>query len=118
MPILQHIWSKCKTEWFTGLVLILVAVAAFGLGRLSTLKPVKTPIELIQAPAAVPNNNLDNNKNLSSSQVVGSKEGSKYHYPWCGGAKQIKPDNLVTFESPAAARTAGYTPAGNCPDLD
>ena len=49
--------------------------------------------------------------------VVGSKSGTKYHLPDCPGAKRIKPENLVSFETIAAAKAAGYTAAANCPGL-
>lgn len=52
-----------------------------------------------------------------SGRVVASKNGTKYHYPWCAGAKQISEKNLITFESIESARTAGYTPASNCKGL-
>lgn len=49
--------------------------------------------------------------------VVASKSGTKYHLPQCPGAQQIKPENRITFSSPAAAQAAGYSPAANCPGL-
>lgn len=125
MGIINDIWSKCKKEWFTGLVLILTALLAFGLGRLSALTPTKTPM-VIQPASTVPtvaaannptNFNLTNNKINVAGKVVASKEGSKYHLPECGGAKRIKPENLISFESVAAAQAAGYAPAANCPGL-
>ncbi len=131
MGIIADIWAKCKSEWFAGLVLILVALSAFGLGRLSALTSPQTPVELVgmpespltASPAAAnlnttKNLTIDNNKNVSSGEVVASKEGSKYHYPWCPGAKQIKEGNKISFPTSAAARAAGYTPAGNCPNLN
>ena len=51
-------------------------------------------------------------------QVVGSKNGTKYHFPWCAGAQRIKEENKKWFDSVAAARAAGYTPAGNCKGLE
>ena len=50
-------------------------------------------------------------------QVVASKNGTKYHLPWCPGAKQIKDENKITFISAEEARVQGYTPAANCPEL-
>lgn len=47
-------------------------------------------------------------------QYVASKSGRSYHLPWCAGAKQIKEDNKVYFESKAEAEAAGYAPAKNC----
>lgn len=49
--------------------------------------------------------------------VVGSKTGTKYHLPTCPGAKRIKPENLITFNSIPAAEAAGYTKAANCKGL-
>lgn len=50
----------------------------------------------------------------SGGQYVASKSGSKYHLPWCPGAKQIKESNKIYFDSKEAAEKAGYTPAANC----
>ena len=45
---------------------------------------------------------------------VASKNGTKYHLPWCGSAKQIKEENKVWFTTKEEAEAAGYTPASNC----
>jgi hypothetical protein len=45
---------------------------------------------------------------------VASKNGTKYHLPWCGSAKQIKEENKIWFATKAEAEAAGYTPASNC----
>lgn len=50
--------------------------------------------------------------------IVASKNGSKYHYPWCASASQIKEENKLWFDSIDAARDAGYTPAANCKGLE
>ena len=129
MAIIREIWDKCKGEWFVGLIFILGLTLAFGLGRLSLAGPTKAPVSITGAPtanltasaAASAKNpvitNLTNNKNNGDARVVASRQGSKYHYPWCSGAKRIKPENLVEYESSAAAQAAGLTPAGNCPGL-
>ncbi|MCR4274801.1 MAG: hypothetical protein NUW02_02000 [Candidatus Campbellbacteria bacterium] len=46
--------------------------------------------------------------------VVVSKNGTKYHFPWCAGAGQIKEENKVWYASEKDAQSAGYTKAGNC----
>jgi len=51
------------------------------------------------------------------NEVVASKNGRVYHYPWCPGASRIRPENVVRFSSPAAAKKAGLRPALNCPGL-
>lgn len=45
---------------------------------------------------------------------VASKNGTKYHLPSCSGAKRIKEENKVWFNSKAEAEQAGYEPAKNC----
>ena len=45
---------------------------------------------------------------------VASKNGTKYHLPWCGSAKQISEQNKIFFATKAEAEAAGYTPAANC----
>jgi hypothetical protein len=47
-------------------------------------------------------------------QYVASKSGKSYHLPWCAGAKQIKEENKVYFNSKTEAEAAGYAPAKNC----
>lgn len=48
---------------------------------------------------------------------VASKNGARYHYPWCSGAQNIKEENKLWFATKEAAEAAGYTPAQNCDGL-
>lgn len=50
----------------------------------------------------------------SGGPFVGSKNSNVYHYPSCGSAKSIKPENLVTFSSVEEAKNAGYRPCKKC----
>lgn len=122
---------------FTAVLLMLVGVVSFGLGRLSVQNPGYTTPTVVQTAAAplaesssgvvfteaptgtkaavVPTTAPEGV--LTTGGVVGSKSGTKYHLPTCPGAKQIKAENKLFFESPAQARAAGYTPAANCPGL-
>ena len=50
----------------------------------------------------------------SQGAFVGSKKSDVYHYPNCGSAKNIKPENLITFNSVEEAKNAGYRPCKNC----
>lgn len=49
-------------------------------------------------------------------RVVASKNstGKLYYHPWCGTAKRIKQENQIWFPTEDAAKSAGYTLAGNC----
>ena len=107
---------------FLSLVIILVALLSFGIGRLSTTgerEPVRieynpeisNQASVIKASTIIENSKL---KIENSASVVASKNGSKYHYLHCSGAKQIKEENKITFDSPEAAEASGYTLASNC----
>lgn len=119
---------------------ILVAISSFSLGRISGLEDKKVPVKVINgnvqnlqnldgqqkinterakdgASAVISVVNIENSNQNPSEIVVGSKNGTKYHYPWCAGAKQIAEKNLITFNSIEEARAKGYTPASNCKGL-
>ena len=120
------------SPWWTLVIVVLVAVIAFSLGRISVLQESREPVKVINEGGAVLLNANDTNTvntasvvsataeagpSNPSGRVVGSKNGTKYHYPWCGGAKQISPKNLITFNSIEEAKAKGYTPARNCKGL-
>ena len=74
------------------------------------LQPTKAPVPCQPCrgrPGATPH--------LLSPTVkfVGSKTSNKYHYPDCRWAKQIRPENLVTFSS-AEEREKGYVSCPEC----
>ncbi len=117
VSILQDLKEKIKAglghqEYFTALVLVLVAVTAFGLGRQSVEgREVKNMApEAREAPVATE----DRPETLPSTYYVGSRNGEVYHLPHCSGAKRINEANRVTFNSKAEAEAAGYRPAANC----
>jgi hypothetical protein len=133
-------WLKLKTflegRYFLPIIIILVAISAFALGRVTVENANREPVRVIsnnpsyikegtesKTPVLNPNNSANlNSATISNSldateQVVASKSGTKYHYPWCAGAKQISEKNKITFNSIAEARAKGYTPASNCKGL-
>lgn len=50
----------------------------------------------------------------SDSRFVASKHGEKYHTADCRHAASIREENLITFDTAAAALAAGYEPCGVC----
>lgn len=106
----------------------LTNLLAFGLGRLAFLTTPAEPLTFnypefsnqVSAAAAINTQAIgDSGKENSSNnqgQFVGSKNGTKYHAPWCSGAKQIKEENKIWFADAADATRAGYTRAANCPE--
>ncbi|MCK5059686.1 MAG: hypothetical protein KAR00_00890 [Candidatus Pacebacteria bacterium] len=108
---------------FVALSILFVGTASFGLGRLSMGQQFIPTLEFSEAyagAAAAPAvSNLANSlADVQEGEVVASKNSTKYHYPWCSGAKSISPKNLITFSSIEEARAAGYTPAANCKGLE
>jgi len=50
----------------------------------------------------------------SEKVFIGSIKSDKYHYPSCGSAKNIHPENEIWFSGSADARSHGYVPCGRC----
>ena len=117
-------------------IIFLVALLAFGLGRLSVIYTGDGGFKIEypqQSAAAVLSQNAQpgtqnagaNESDVTSSMLqvpssggyVASKTGSKYHLPWCAGAQSIKEENKIYFATKAEAEARGYTPAANCKGL-
>lgn len=107
---------------FFALLLVLVGLVSFGLGRQSVLvgegaRPAPSaPAGVIFTDVPATDFVLENGT-TADVPVVASRSGSKYHLPKCPGALQIKEENKLYFDSTAEAEAAGYTPAANCPGL-
>lgn len=120
-------WVK-KNQGDIALVVgfILVAIIAFGAGRLTAPAVVRNPIIIENmgdtgnsagiddsAASGVSSDNPVNASIQSNTKgmFVGSKNSNLYHWPWCAPAKNIKPENEVWFQSEAEARAAGRSPS-------
>jgi len=112
-----------KVKPFYILILSLVIASIFfSLGRLSILNEKHNPIKIeysndLQTASVVLSDSPKSDLRQESGQVIGSKSGKKYYFPWCGTVKRIKPENQVHFASIEDAREAGFTPGGNCKGL-
>lgn len=130
-----------KADLLAALIIVLVSIASFGLGRLSAIWPAKKPIQITQewdgglsgattsqgvrSPSGGQNRPQETPLGQGGvigsipdgMQYVGSKSGSAYHYPWCSGAQRIKEENKIWFATKEEAAAKGYKPAGNCPGL-
>src|SRR5574343_221831 len=123
-----------KIKPFYNLLLILtISSIFFALGRLSTEKTAQysdnsinigniKDKEVAQVIKSLKNEDSKNLQNSTSTQsidtepkaeVIGSKSGKKYYFPWCGTVKRIKPENQIKFDSIEDAKLAGFTPGGN-----
>ncbi len=113
---IPEIASKIKAlvpgggEWLVPAMVLLVGLASFGLGRLSAIEEAWPSVLLRRAETAPRPLPL-------GGEVVASRSGSVYYFPWCGGVSAIKPENMRSFKDEEAARAAGYRPAKNCKGL-
>lgn len=113
--------KKNGSDIFIILVVILVALISFGIGRLTTPKTEPIQIKNLEKASVedlkIPTQEQGTSEINYQGKVVGSKNSDKYHLPDCPGAKQISEQNKVWFDSIEAAEKAGYKPAANCPGL-
>ncbi|MBP7770733.1 MAG: hypothetical protein KA066_02370 [Candidatus Pacebacteria bacterium] len=107
-------------------IVVLVALGAFGLGRLSATQeqslrvlypgvPAATPLSSTAAVAAAKAQPLDSAR--GGGTYVASKNGTKYYLVTCSSSNRIKAENRVYFGSIQEAVAAGYEPAANCPGI-
>lgn len=121
----EALLGKLEPLWVP-LIIVLVALGAFGLGRLSAEAGEKGQLRVLypEAQAATPVANTAAVANAAPARAqagqgsyVASKSGSKYYLTTCSGASRIKDENKVYFASAGEAAAAGYGPAANCPGL-
>ena len=111
-----------QKDIFLVFCIVLISITSFNLGKIGALK--KTPITIMPGQSQADVYSAVGDKNTAENpakpqavidrRVVVSKNSDKYHFTWCSGAKRIKEENKIWFETEAAAQAAGYTKAGNC----
>lgn len=115
-------WQKIKAgqgrNLFVLACLVLVAFLAFGVYNLAQIYARRAPVrvERVQSPGPA-HGEPARAVSLPTEGFVASRNGTKYHLPWCPGASTIKPENIIVFETEAQAQSAGYGPAANCPGI-
>ena len=137
----KHFWRKwLTTDLYIALIILLVGVASFGLGRLSA-RPGKEPVRILQSEAsaaavskAIPKQSAQSGQSMqkvvnsivaensgtapsAEEKYVASKNGTAYYLPTCSGVSRIKEENKIWFDSTDAAEEAGYHKAANCKGL-
>ncbi|MEK7606015.1 MAG: hypothetical protein AAB458_00240 [Patescibacteria group bacterium] len=103
---------------------MLLAFGAFGIGRLYgkgeanaeiILEFSTTTAQTSEVITSEPPTNPEMGERApTEGQVVASKNSTKFHYPWCPGASQIKNENKIFFTNESDALAAGFTKAANC----
>jgi hypothetical protein len=115
------------------LLIVVLASIFFALGRISAFKGQNEPIGIteetiekksleanvvISAAVSTGTTSTSTIKQSNSGEVIGSKSGKKYYFPWCGTVKRILPQNQIHFASIDEAKKAGFTAGGNCKGLN
>jgi len=112
---IKNFFKSYEKDLILAAVIILVALISFGLGRLSKIGESRVPITIENLSTTTPAEKITDNKIMGN--YVASKNGTKYHYPWCAGAQSIKEENKIWFSTAEEAQKAGYQPASNCKGL-
>ena len=119
---IEAVLLSVPRDLFIGLIVLLVGTASFGLGRLSGQEIAKSPVRILYPEGEGSGAPREGSRQVAaaasalerSGEVIASSKGTKYHFPWCPGAKSISEKNRITYASPAAAESAGYSLAANC----
>ena len=116
-----------QSDLYIAVIIFLVGMASFGLGRLSVLWPRKEPITVTSSQDTILENYATDSTTTSQKSPAGvstfmgkyvaSRSGKYYHFPWCPGALKIKEENKIWFQTKEEAESGGLKPAGNCPGL-
>jgi hypothetical protein len=100
-PLVRHVWLS--------LLIILVGLLGFGLGKLSNMNQSE-PIQINMVD--IDSNSTNSQLQTTNSSVTASSKGTRYYYSWCNNT--ISNKNKVNFATPLLAEKAGYTLATNC----
>lgn len=90
-------------------VIVLVGISSFGLGRLSTNHETeKDEISIVF------NEDLLSNNELVEKKYIASRNGKLYYPLNCSGAKRISDKNAIWFVNRLDAEKSGYQFASSC----
>ncbi len=109
-----------KNDFFIIILMFLVGLSSFGLGKLSSFEKKKIPISILNTQESMYASVLESSKEPDKKDatkkgiIVASKSGTKYYYSWCSGVNRIKEENKIWFDSTEEARARGLTPASGC----
>ena len=119
--------SQKGKDVLTIIIVILVGLSCFGLGRLSKENSFNgIEIESMTQQAGIINSLENTNKilttkqdslktnNLSVGSYVASIKGSVYYPISCSAGKSIKETNKIYFNTSSEAEKANYKPSSSC----
>lgn len=107
-------------------IVVFVGISAFGLGRLSVPKEVKSSISytkeqpiLSLSSSKPPVNKITSQEDkttniLSEKRYLASKNGKLYYTVGCSASKRIAEKNIIWFSTSTQAELAGYKLSPSC----
>ncbi|OGI74457.1 hypothetical protein A3D42_01200 [Candidatus Nomurabacteria bacterium RIFCSPHIGHO2_02_FULL_41_18] len=116
--IKQFLDSPVSKDILTVIIVILVGLISFGLGRLSKqpknegLK-IEYKGETADITANVSRPVLDTGK-IATRAFFASNKGSKYYPVGCSAGKNLKEENRIYFNTRESAEIAGYELSTSC----
>ena len=129
--ITNWIESEKGKDILTIIIVILVGISSFYLGRLSNQNATEgVKIEYTGQEASVlgsisslkTNNSqislnpsiAEKTNNNGQGSYFASSRGKKYYSTGCSAGKSIKQENRIYFQTSTEAEKAGYTPSSSC----
>ncbi len=122
--IKQFIENEKGKNVLTVLLIILVGLGSFELGRLSKMGSstgikVQYPDKVTSQPASVISSTVTTSPVAPKATITGksffaSNRGSKYYSLNCSAGKTIKKENRIYFSSALEAENAGYELSSSC----
>ena len=99
-----------KTEYLVIIIIVLVSLASFGLGRMSALESQKgeESVEFIIPELS----KID--MSFKGFNYVASINGAKYYPRGCKAVNRINQENRIYFKSGSDAQKSGYGYTGSC----
>lgn len=110
---IKSVFGKNNILVFNLIVLVLVAIGSFVLGRLSSLPEIKEgseEITILNQEGVPPIALIDK----SEIRYIASKNGKMYYNIDCAGAKRIKPENQIWFKTEEDALKSGFNYSKSC----
>ena len=101
-------------------VIVLVGICAFGLGRISAQSPKIDESIAILDSQAVPYKSpissfiKEDTNSTTKGQYLASKNGKLYYNVGCSGANRIKEENKIWFNTKEEAESRGLTMSSTC----
>ncbi len=119
---IPKVWEKIKSwlemeEVVHGMmviIVILVGLAGFGLGRLYEETPSPVTIQYSNKSSNDTLLSADQKNQTDAGKIIASKNGTKYYFSDCRGVGNIKEENKIYFQSEEDAIAAGLTKASGC----